>query len=690
MAMTQLASSTPPTSSGMDSPSSSNSSTSKSEIQALLGQFDAQINSMKDYPAKDTINALTKLAERVQFACDIVSFLETKIHRVAPNCKLPIFYLTDSILKNVRGPYVPLFAVKIVPLYCNCVRQVMQSTTFDTKENKLLFSCDPERVSGKDLKRFIHVLNTWETTRMFQKEAIVQMRGAANRALQQADPSAHLVPASINQEIAAQPTRTGIVAPSAKLEQQQDMELRSLLTKLQNDMGIHPTEHMSLEEVRTNNPEYYNQLLDFHAASRLEQENAPRGPGADSAPPQSARQQSPLLQAPAGRSSQRSSPPHDPRAMGAGRPRTQPAPTMPIAAPVSRVKSARPSATSKSGSGNGVGAAAKSSNVAHLMQLLKRKQCAPSPPQQPAREITNDPPRAPDAAAVMSILQKLKGMSSGNASSGPSSSHAPSQQVNQSHQPQRQGNQQQQAPLRSDNASRMWFSDKIVAHKDRVESNVQKLYAALPLVCRESGLRFREQAQLDAHLDFLFQYNRARKERGKGGVSRSWYPDEDQWVADFSGDMAPRESTSSSFFDRSQKEDEKNAGEQAAWENARVPVVETITRCQICGENFLKSWDEEEEDWMYTNAVAGTIHNAGPSGNEEQDTIFHKYCYDTVMANSEHITPAHLIPAERAVALKGAKSDDSMNDSSSGLKRSLEDEDSDSDGDDDVKRVKTD
>jgi hypothetical protein len=44
--------------------------------------------------------------------------------QVAPNCKLPIFYLTDSILKNVRGPYLPLFAAKIVPLYCNCVRQV--------------------------------------------------------------------------------------------------------------------------------------------------------------------------------------------------------------------------------------------------------------------------------------------------------------------------------------------------------------------------------------------------------------------------------------------------------------------------------------------------------------------------------------------------------------------------------------
>ncbi|RLN57283.1 hypothetical protein BBJ29_006544 [Phytophthora kernoviae] len=510
MAMAQLASTSPASS----STSGSAPADRKMEIQSLLAQFDDKINQMKDYPAKDTINALTMLAERTQFAPEIVSFLETKIHRVAPNCKLPIFYLTDSILKNVRGPYLTLFAGKVVQLYCNCVRQV----------------------SGKDLRRFIHVLNTWESTRMFDKESIAQMRSAANRALAQADSSTKATPVSFSLDKSSQPpARDSGGNSSTKLaQQQQDMELRSLLTKLQNDMGIHPTEHMSLEEVH--------------------------------------------------------------------------------------------------------------------------------------------------AAAVMSILQKLKGMANGVAASAPAPQAQPQQQQQQ--------RPEDQAPARNDNASRMWFSDKIVAHKDRVESNVQKLYAALPLVCRESGLRFREQAQLDAHLDFLFQYNRARKERGKGGVSRSWYPDEDQWVADFSGDAVPRESTSSSFFDRTQKENEKNAGEQAAWENARVPVDETITRCRICGEHFTKSWDEEEEDWMYTNAVAGTIHNTGPSGDQQQETIFHKYCYDTVMTNSKQVTPAHLIPAERDVAMKKVDSDDSMN--GGGVKRQLEEDDSDSDGDDDVKRVKTD
>jgi len=51
-----------------------------------LSKFDVMINQMQDYPAKDTINSLTMLSESVQFAPDIVSFLETKIHRVRAPC----------------------------------------------------------------------------------------------------------------------------------------------------------------------------------------------------------------------------------------------------------------------------------------------------------------------------------------------------------------------------------------------------------------------------------------------------------------------------------------------------------------------------------------------------------------------------------------------------------------------------
>lgn len=83
MAMAQFAGSSSgsaPAASAAAAPSAG----ARSEIQLLLSKFDVMINQMQDYPAKDTINALTMLAERVQFAPDVVSFLETKIHRVRP------------------------------------------------------------------------------------------------------------------------------------------------------------------------------------------------------------------------------------------------------------------------------------------------------------------------------------------------------------------------------------------------------------------------------------------------------------------------------------------------------------------------------------------------------------------------------------------------------------------------------
>ncbi|GLE01578.1 hypothetical protein PINS_up010408 [Pythium insidiosum] len=607
---------------------------------------------MKDYPAKDVINSLTMLAEQVQFAPEIVSFLETKIHRAPPNYKLPIFYLTDSILKNVKGPYISLLGRNIVPLYCNCVKQV----------------------SGKDLRRFVHVLNTWDTTRLFPVEALAQMRKAANRALAVAEPSTLAQPASFSQE-PAPPSRRP-VAPAAA--PQHDMELRALLTQMQNDMGIHPTEHLSLEQVRVQNPEWYNQLVEFHAASNAPMQSPPVAAGAHIPHelPINSRRVNPAP----GRNEPIIGPPpaRDPRrSRFQERAPVQPAP-MPMHPPVQTQRPAPPRAPAAPRA-QAPPEPVRSGNVAHLMELMARKKASPTPTPTPTpahqQEITNEypPSNTPNAAAVMSILQKLKGISGGGqpTQTPPATQPQPSQ------------------PMQSTNdsgASKMWFSDKIVAHKDRVESNVQKLYAALPLVCRESGLRFKENAKLNAHLDFLFQYNRAQKERGKGGVSRSWYPDEDLWVSDFSGDTAPRETTSSSFFDRKEVAEEQ----VESYEDSHVPVDESITRCRICGENFAKSWDEEEEDWVYTNAVYGAIHD--PHSQKSEKTIFHKFCYETVMANSKHVTPEHLIPVtpQGDKSAAGVFKDDATD--HSGIKRRLDnaeyDED-DSDDEDDIKRIKS-
>lgn len=77
---------------------------------------------------------------------------------------------------------------------------------------------------------------------------------------------------------------------------------------------------------------------------------------------------------------------------------------------------------------------------------------------------------------------------------------------------------------------------------------------------------------------------------------------------------------------------------------------------------------------MYTNAVIGTVHNTTP-GEPDQDTIFHKYCYETVMTNSKHITEEHLIPGTpqsiKSAAVKTELSDH-LSGSGTALKRAIE------------------
>jgi hypothetical protein len=90
-------------------------------------------------------------------------------------------------------------------------------------------------VSGKDLKRFVHVLNTWEMSRLFPVDAIAQMRAAANHALSVVDPSAASQPVSFSQQPPPQSQsrfHAGAPASGRSAPQQQDMELRSLLTKV--------------------------------------------------------------------------------------------------------------------------------------------------------------------------------------------------------------------------------------------------------------------------------------------------------------------------------------------------------------------------------------------------------------------------------------------------------------------------
>ncbi|OQR97477.1 hypothetical protein THRCLA_06933 [Thraustotheca clavata] len=455
-------------------------------ITACLAQYDMAINKLKEHPARPIIADLTTIAMDLSMAKHLARFLVSKLHVVVPPYKLPILYLMDSILKNVGGPYLHYLSTTLPPVFVECVRVV----------------------NPKDLSNFVRVLDTWESLRLFPMNEINRMRIAADTAKRVVPPT--------NDSFSRRPAND-------------EMQLRLLLTKLQNEEGIHPAQHMTLEEVRASYPAYYAQLLEYHKNQQ------PAQPRAPVSVPQT-------YQAPT-------------RSLGT---RTAPIPSPVI--PPQPYRAHNPPAPS-----------------------TFQPSPSPSPPggRQPTKIITSE---------VKTLIEQI------------------------------------QKNFRK--------CSNIQVNKNRIESNIRLLYDGLPLICPGSGVRFATDKARSDHMDFLFHYNRAQRDRTKGGNSRPWYPNEEQWSTDFNAVSSNKESEVAA----QQQETEIN---KAQLDKFRVPVDNNITKCRICGETFTKCFDEEEEEWMYQNAVVGTIATTPPA-----QTIFHKYCYDSVLASSKlkSILPSQLAP----------------------------------------------
>uniref|UniRef100_A0A182QI56 CID domain-containing protein n=1 Tax=Anopheles farauti TaxID=69004 RepID=A0A182QI56_9DIPT len=89
------------------------------EKEYLSSLADLNVNS------KPLINMLTILAEEnLEYAPIIVPLLEKHLAKVAPDVKLPILYLVDSIIKNVGKKYLELFSEVIVNMFCGVFQSV--------------------------------------------------------------------------------------------------------------------------------------------------------------------------------------------------------------------------------------------------------------------------------------------------------------------------------------------------------------------------------------------------------------------------------------------------------------------------------------------------------------------------------------------------------------------------------------
>ena len=78
-----------------------------------MNQFHIALDALKDWPDRKLITDITRLAETfiLQFPVEIGQAVTARLMNPSTfaSYKLPMFYLIDSIMKNVGGPYAAVF-----------------------------------------------------------------------------------------------------------------------------------------------------------------------------------------------------------------------------------------------------------------------------------------------------------------------------------------------------------------------------------------------------------------------------------------------------------------------------------------------------------------------------------------------------------------------------------------------------
>ncbi|KAJ3515454.1 hypothetical protein NLJ89_g1743 [Agrocybe chaxingu] len=178
---------------------------------------------------------------------------------------------------------------------------------------------------------------------------------------------------------------------------------------------------------------------------------------------------------------------------------------------------------------------------------------------------------------------------------------------------------------------------------------VEFLYNRQPSQCRQCGLRFPDtksgKKDMETHLDMHFRQNRKADQNVGRGHSRSWFIGVEDWIQDISGDGKGK--------GRADGSGPLNAKAAAAAELAKrdadlraqyvvVPPGEEaqVLSCPICKETLKSEFLEDDEDWVWKNAV------------RKDDKIYHATCHAEAMVSTS--TLAARIRNEKAHSSRSA------------------------------------
>ncbi|KAI0081710.1 hypothetical protein K474DRAFT_1688442 [Panus rudis PR-1116 ss-1] len=158
------------------------------------------------------------------------------------------------------------------------------------------------------------------------------------------------------------------------------------------------------------------------------------------------------------------------------------------------------------------------------------------------------------------------------------------------------------------------------------------LYERLPGQCRQCGVRFTDgvsgKKQMEDHLDMHFRQNRKANQSTGRGHSRGWFVTVEDWILDGSIDAKGKGRADGVAQVKAAAAAE--AAKQEADLRAMYVVVppgdeaKTIS-CPICKEALKAEFLEDDEEWVWRNAV------------KKDDKIYHATCHAEAAASKSSL-----------------------------------------------------
>ncbi|KII95071.1 hypothetical protein PLICRDRAFT_33902 [Plicaturopsis crispa FD-325 SS-3] len=529
------------------------------------------------FNCRPIIQNLSMIAQDYTRWADIVSqCLQTHIRRVPPWMKLPAFYVLDAISKNVFEPYARLFASFITSLFLEAYEQVDQATR----------------------SKMIEMLLTWRTGAPNGKELfgmipqIAIERGVWGESTHGTDPTSNFYSGS------------GQISKSQVLS-----ELEFTLGQKQRALQANPYDTLSqthvsvldqlrkLVETGVSQDELRQILGQLRTLTRS---TAPPPPPPQHAipPPASSHPYSAPNPSYDGFGEQ---PPNSsngirPSYSAAGPSYPQPSPAYPSFQPKLEPSTLLPVPPSSiPPSTHGHSGSPPVNNISQILAALAK-----------AGVVTATPPPG---------------------SGPPAKAEDVKPQVTAD--PVRESSREYRSAILSQNIK--LTSTDITKKRPPI---VHFLFDRLPIQCKQCGIRFADTSEgkkdMEGHLDMHFRQNRKANQNIGRGHSRSWFVGLDDWIHDTSADVKGK-----GRADGSRPLNAKAAAAaEAAKHDAELRALHVVVppgdeakpvSCPICKEILKSEFLEDDEDWVWKNAIM------------KDDRVYHATCHAEAVASTNNL-----------------------------------------------------